>query len=858
MSLATGTRLGTCEILALLGAGGMGEVYRARDTALGREVAVKVLPAGFASDPDRLRRFTQEAQAAAALNHPNILAIHHIGEQDGAPYIVSELLEGETLRDRLRAGALPVRKAVEYAVQTANGLASAHDKGIVHRDLKPENLFITNDGRVKILDFGLAKLTRPDEGAPAGEQATVTAGTGAGMVLGTVGYMSPEQVRAQTVDARTDIFSLGAILYEMVTGKRAFQGETPADTMSAILREEPPPLTSTIATVPPALERVVRHCLEKNPYERFQSARDLKFDLSEISSPSSGASTGMTAGLAATPASNHVVPDGSARDGRAAARRRRCRGRLVDAPARADIAAHVPSPDLPPRDRGDRTFRAGQEDDRLRRGLGRGAARDVPGHHRQPRVAIAWRRAQHRLRRLARRTSWRCRLRTGGPLPPSAGTLARVPLLGGAAPREVMNKVEFADWGPGDTMAVTLDTGVGDRLEYPIGTPLYEVPGPIHQIRVSPDGELVAFQEFVRGKSAIAVVDRKKQKRTLVDALIELNGLAWTADGNEVWFGGNVDGSGWGIYGVTRSGHVRLILRFPGPVQLEDLAADGRVLINRFTSQTGIRYLAPGAQQERDLSWLDWSWIADLSPDGQLLLFSEFGEGAGPEGSVYLRKTDGSPAVRLGTGGGLGLSSDGKWALTMSRSRQELRVLPVGVGDSRTIKLPDGFDRYQSGQWLPDGRLLIIALEHGHDPKVYVQQIGGPPRAISPEGLLPPPVISADGRRILVSINQKAMVLDVDGGDPQPVSAIEPGETPIAWSRDGQSALVTSSRDDMAQTLNRINLKTGVRTMWKVLAPGDPAGVVELFNIRISADERSYAYSYTRQLGELYLVEGLR
>jgi hypothetical protein len=421
-----------------------------------------------------------------------------------------------------------------------------------------------------------------------------------------------------------------------------------------------------------------------------------------------------------------------------------------------------------------------------------------------------------------------------------------------------MNKVEFADWGPGDTMAVTLDTGVGDRLEYPIGTTLYEAPGPVHQIRVSPDGELVAFQELVRGKSAIAVVDRKKQKRTLVDALPQLSGLAWTPDGNEVWFGGNVDGSGWGIYGVTRSGDVRLILRFPGPVELEDLAADGRVLINRFTSQTGIRYLAPGAQQERDLSWLDWSWVADLSPDGQRLLFSELGEGAGPEGAVYLRKTDGSPAVRLGTGGGLSLSSDGKWALTMSRSRQELRLLPVGVGESRTIKLPDGFDRYQNGQWLPDGRLLIVALEHGHDPKVYVQQIGGAPRAISPEGLVEPPVISADGRRILVSINQKAMVLTVDGGDAQPVSVIEPGETPIAWSRDGQSALVTSSRGDKGQTVNRINLKTGVRTAWKVLAPGDPAGVVRLFSIRISADENSYAYSYTRQLGELYLVEGLR
>jgi hypothetical protein len=268
----------------------MGEVYRARDTALGRDVAIKVLPTEFASDPDRLRRFTQEAQAAAALNHPNILAIHHVGTEQGAPYIVSELLEGETLRDRLSAGALPVRKAVEYAIQVASGLASAHDKGIVHRDLKPENLFITHDGRVKILDFGLAKLTGGD-GATVEDRKTVTAGTGAGMVLGTVGYMSPEQVRAQPVDARTDLFSLGAILYEMVSGRRTFHGETPADTMSAILKEEPEPLTVSTAGVPPALERVVRHCLEKNPFERFQSARDLKFDLSEIIATPSGASS---------------------------------------------------------------------------------------------------------------------------------------------------------------------------------------------------------------------------------------------------------------------------------------------------------------------------------------------------------------------------------------------------------------------------------------------------------------------------------------------------------------------------------------------------------------------------------------
>ncbi|HYV41588.1 MAG TPA: serine/threonine-protein kinase, partial [Thermoanaerobaculia bacterium] len=273
MSLSSGTRLGPYEILAPLGAGGMGEVYRARDDRLKREVAVKVLPASFSNDPERLRRFEQEAQAAGGLNHPNILAIHDIGTLEGAPYIVSELLEGETLRERLSSGALPVRKAIDYAVQIAHGLAAAHEKGIVHRDLKPENLFVTRDGRVKILDFGLAKLTQPESGArELTELPTAAAATEPGVVLGTLGYMSPEQVRGKPADARSDIFAFGAILYEALSGKRAFHGESAADTMSAILTKEPPDLSETNRTIAPGLERLVRHCLEKNPEERFHSA----------------------------------------------------------------------------------------------------------------------------------------------------------------------------------------------------------------------------------------------------------------------------------------------------------------------------------------------------------------------------------------------------------------------------------------------------------------------------------------------------------------------------------------------------------------------------------------------------------
>jgi len=280
-TLPSGTRIGDYEVKSLLGSGGMGEVYRARDSRLNRDVAIKVLPALFSSHRDRLRRFEQEAQAAAALSHPNILAVFQMGTHEGAPYLVSEMLEGETLRDLLKRGRLPLRKAIDCAIQIAHGLGAAHEKGIVHRDLKPENLFVSKDGRVKILDFGLAKLTQTPEAEP--RMPNRDGGTEPGAVMGTVGYMSPEQVRGQAADHRTDIFSFGAILYEMLTGKRAFQKPTSPETMTAILNEDPPGISQASAGIPPALVRVVDRCLEKNPEQRFQSAADLAFALDALS-----------------------------------------------------------------------------------------------------------------------------------------------------------------------------------------------------------------------------------------------------------------------------------------------------------------------------------------------------------------------------------------------------------------------------------------------------------------------------------------------------------------------------------------------------------------------------------------------
>jgi len=298
MPLTPGTILGQYEIRSPLGAGGMGEVYRAHDTRLDREVAIKVLPESLTADPDRLRRFEQEARAAAALNHPNILAVYQMATHEGVSYMVSELLDGETLRERLRRGPIPLRKAIDYAVQIAHGLAAAHDKGIVHRDLKPENLFVTKDGRVKILDFGLAKLAQPRDAS--GAEATIAYGTESGMVMGTVGYMSPEQVRGKTADHRSDIFAFGTILYEMVTGKQTFRKPTSAETMTAILNEDPPSISQVTAATPPGLQRVVHRCLEKNPEQRFQSASDMAFALEALSDTGMTPSTGSHAHLGET------------------------------------------------------------------------------------------------------------------------------------------------------------------------------------------------------------------------------------------------------------------------------------------------------------------------------------------------------------------------------------------------------------------------------------------------------------------------------------------------------------------------------------------------------------------------------
>ena len=514
MTLAAGTKLGPYEVTAPLGSGGMGEVYRARDPRLSRDVAVKVLPPSFATDADRLRRFEQEARATGALNHPNILAVHDVGAHEGAPYVVSELLEGDTLRERIGAAALPVRKAVEFATQIARGLAAAHDKGIVHRDLKPDNVFVTKDGRVKILDFGLAKLVG---GEMLTEAETNThggpAGTDAGKVLGTVGYMSPEQVRAQPADQRSDIFSFGSVLYEMLSGRRAFRGTSAVETMNAILKEDPPELSETNRQLPPALERIVSHCLEKNPEERFQSARDIAFDLEQLSgstttaTPISGTAParfglplllggmllalGLGVGAGRFSGAARVEPPSLER---LTFRREEIRPARFAPDGRSVVFESTVTGEQAP------ALFSAQDGSAEARHLGLTDAR-LAGISSKGELAVLVRSKQKES---------------------GARTLALIPMSGGA-PREVVEDVDEADWGPdGSSLAVLRWTGGGlVRLEFPAGKELYTAAS-LNGIRVSPRGDRIAFTEhptFGDNRGDVSVIDLEGEQDDAIEEL---------------------------------------------------------------------------------------------------------------------------------------------------------------------------------------------------------------------------------------------------------------------------------------------------------------------------------------------------
>jgi len=856
MPLASGNKLGPYEIQSPLGAGGMGEVYRARDSRLNRDVAIKILPTSFSADPDRLQRFAQESRAAAALNHPNILSIFDIGEDHGAPYVVSELLEGETLRDRLRESALPSRKAIDYAQQIASGLAAAHDKGIVHRDLKPENIFITNDGRAKILDFGLAKFTRPEADASGDAPTQQVIGTDAGTVMGTVGYMSPEQVRGKPADARADIFAFGAILYEMLSGKRAFHGDSPVDTMSAILKEEPPDLSETNRNVPPALERVVRHCLEKNPAERFQSARDVAFNLGALTDISTSSRGGVRA-MPEEPSSRRwllpLLGGVLLLASWVAVYKLAHRG----AAAAANPTFH------------EVTFRNGTV----------WAARFAPDGQTivygaawegQPQEIFSTRFDSTDSRSVGLPASQVLSISSKGEMAISlrpttaafsqSGTLARVPLAGGA-PREVIDKVLWADWTPdGQSLAVIRPAANSfGHLEFPAGDVIYEPRGWVSHVRFSPSGEYLAVADHVSGgdDGRVVILDAHGNPKASSSFYSSVEGLAWVPSGKEVWFSAVPAGAARSIYALDFSGKERLIYRSPGGLTIHDISRNGLVLLTADKARITLSALPPGEGRERSLSWFDWSLITDISADGKTIVFSETGEASGANYSIFLRKTDGSPAVRLGEGGFGSLSPDGQWVVSVVGAPAKLILLPTGVGEPRPLT-DDKLDHFGIA-WLPDNRSIIFsAIEPGHGARTYLMDVqGGTPRALTPEGTSGARV-TPDGKYLLARDEKRQTWLyPIAGGDPQKLDLdLKANDASVGFSEDGKSLLVASP--GIPRKIDRVDLATGQRKPWKEISPADPAGVQTIVSMRFSADGKSYAYSTLRVLSDLYVVDGLK
>jgi eukaryotic-like serine/threonine-protein kinase len=863
MNLTPGLRLGPYQILSLLGSGGMGEVYRARDTRLGREVAIKVVHPRFAAEAEHLRRFEKEARAASQLDHPNILVVHDVGTYEGSPYIVSELLQGESLREKL-GSHVPPGKAIEYALQVARGLAVAHEKGIVHRDIKPENLFVTKDGRIKILDFGIAKLAPSFEGPRVDTQASTDIATQAGTAVGTVAYMSPEQAQSRAVDFRSDQFSLGVVLYEMLTGKRPFRGASAAETLAAILREEPEPVTKLVPTLPAPVGWIVQRCLSKDPEERYSSTLDLAKELQNLRMHLSEAvsATGVVPvealrlrrrvpywalAVIALAAVLGVAGLVLYRKGEKAGRR-----------SAAEISFRQMS------FRPQTIFQAAFAPDGETIVYSAALEGNVPelfsirpeypeprplGLSRTHLLSISSK-GELAVLRNARFTGFRF----------FTGTLARVP-LGSTAPREILQNVSQAAWSPdGTELAIVRFVGGMCRLEFPIGKVLYETAGWLSDLRVSPRGDRIALFEHPKpgdDRGSVILVDRTG-KRTLLSGEYEREeGLSWSLTGDEVLFTASTTGSVLTLWGVDLSGHRRVALRSAGGLTMHDVSRTGRWLVTRDDFRAEISVLAPGATAERDLSWLDLSFMPFLSRDGRMLSFTDQSPAAGPNYRVCLRTTDGGPVVVLGEGMAYGFSPNAKWVLATIDTPPQLLIYPTGPGEMR--HLPRGnLVAYHWASWYPDGNSVLVAGDElGKAPRCYAQDLsGGLPRPVTPEGTANCSV-SPDGLRLLYSTAGNYVIQGGVGEAAEPVSGLTNDEWVVRWSADGRS-LYLYDWHSLPFRLERLDLASGRRVLIREVAPADRAGVLQAGSAALADDARSYAYGYVRMPSQLFIVEGAR
>ena len=842
MDLTAGTALGPFEIQRVIGAGGMGVVYRAVDSRLGRTVAIKVLPEALRGDADRLRRFEQEARTLGSLNHANLVTLHEVGHHEGMPYLVTELLEGVALRDRIIEGKIPLPEVIRIASAIARGLAAAHGAGITHRDIKPENVFLTSDERVKLLDFGIAKLATTAT-TEVGMAVTV-AETATGSIVGTPGYMAPEQLAGQPVDARTDLFALGVVLYEMLVGTRPFAADTGVEesygTMKSTARELP-------ATVPAHVARVVRRCLEKRPDARFQSASDLAFALE--------------AGEVAAAPVIAVAPPPRRRFGMGT-----ILGLAVVAAALVLVLIPKPHPVAATTAAVWPTFVEGgpvyhrvtfepQPQSFARFGAdGRtvlwSLRREGKWHVMSSEIATPSMldlQLEGRLLDVAKSGELALRTAEEG----DGGTLVRV-RPGAGSPRAVADHVKEAAWGTDDNSFAIVHDVSGPTLEYPVGTTVLHHPhGGFSLVRVARESGRIALCETDAPPDLhghVLIVDHGTVVATSA-TYPSIEGLAWSADGREVWF--STDRT---VRAIDLAGHERILLRGLLRAELRDVDANGHILL----APTEVRahtFAGPHDQPPHEVSWFDSSNVFALSADGKSMAFLENTEAQqDADGyAAYVRIGEAKP-VEIGHARALTLLPDASAVIAITSPTGLVRV-PIGAGTP--TNLPRGklakldVSDHPAMSW--DGRHVVVhGAEAGDQPMRLwlVDLAGGDPVPVGPPevrvGLHP---ISADATQIAIANPAGGIrVLSLTGAPDKLIGKGE--EEPVGFSTDG--ALFVMSLHRLPRTIERYDLASDARTPWQTIAP---EGKPKLVHVALDGDGHTVSWSLVTELSDLYVVE---
>ena len=896
-NLEPGETLGHYQIRSVLGAGGMGEVYLADDMRLNRKVALKLLPPGSTINPDRVRRFEREARAASALNHPNLVTIYEIGKSNSAHFIVTEFVDGKTLRQMMTEKPLKLRETLNVAIQVAGALVGAHAAGIVHRDIKPENIMIRPDGLVKILDFGLAKLT--DAPVTSAELETPTLlQSKPGLVMGTVQYMSPEQARGKNVDARTDIWSLGIVIYEMVTGKVPFEGETTSDIIAALIKDEPESIRSTVPDVPLELEEVVKKALTKDLGLRYQTISKFLTDLQRLKDQIKSHAlerTGSRGSLLSSKDSANAHTTTPARFRSTDPQAQQKTGWL---PTKTSLKWTIPvaiglillvsmtvvlslnrrskpsslrltqaSRQLTSRDGFVSASRFAPDGKGIIYSAGFDGKpvelffTDVDGSPSRPAgIQSAALKSVSRSGKIAVLFDFELNWADG-----YNGTLAFLN-PDGTQPEIVAEGIDDAAFAPhGNTFAVISSVMGEQQLEYPIGKTLYKSDGWMTYPRFSPKGDKIAFFEHPIGDASgsIIVFDVASQKKLNLSTDWKfLKGLAWNPNGNEIWFGGGKNNKHLSINAVSLSGELLNLYEVPGiGARIEDISDDGKILINQGSNHSTMMVVEGKSKTNAIDSQFAWSTSADLSADGKTLLYYESGWESSAHTDVntsYLRKLDGSENIRLGPGKALALAPDGKSALALQTSPQpQLVILSTSGSEPRT--LPNrGMKEYHYATFFPDGRQILFTGVEVHKDALlrsYVQDINTGDVHPLTEEMAVALRVSPDGKSVItLQDGQTYYIQPLDGSQPTPIPGLEKGDEPIQWSDDSRSIYVIGA-GDFATKIYQVSLTTGDRREWKEIDPPNKVGLVGLETNRggilITPDGKVSVYTYWILLQQL-------